>query len=52
MNLFFLFSKNFSTFLQGVYKIYAISIPSINGASTLKKLPIHSPIPVKLSNNL
>ena len=52
INLFFLFIKIFSIFLHGVYSIYAINIPSINGANTLNRFPTQSPIPVKLSNSL
>ena len=48
----FEFLYNFSTFLQGIYNKYAINAPAKNGAITEKKLPIASPIAVKLSKNL
>ena len=49
---FLVFLYKFSIPLQGIYNKYAINKPTKNGAKTENNVPIHSPICVKLSNNL
>ena len=49
---FLVFLYKFSKPLHGIYNKYAINSPTKKGAKTENNVPIHSPICVKLSNNL